>query len=117
MADSSFFVGAHVGQQKMKAERTQVVQGENVTVKAETDGMYYTPHIGWMYVNGPGLTIATELGYMMSPNSKVDVSSNASPATQANGDYTELVNNTQRAIKDATSGFFHFAIIRIGWVF
>lgn len=115
--DSSFFMGVHAGQQKLKAERTQLVQGENVTVKAEIDSMYYTPHIGWMYVRGAGLTVATEFGYMMSPNAKVDVSSNASPAAQANGEHAELLNNTQRAIKEVSNGFFHFVILRIGFVF
>ncbi|AGH96610.1 hypothetical protein [Pseudobdellovibrio exovorus] len=116
--NGAFFIGSHFGKQKMTGERTQQIQTETVTAKAEYEGTYYTPHIGWLFVDGPGFTMGAEFGFMTPVGSDITISSNASAGVQATGDYAELVRSTRRLINDTIDhGFPHIAVLRLGWVF
>lgn len=118
LMQGAFFLGSHFGKQKMTGERTRQIQAETVTAKAEYEGTYYTPHIGWLFADRPGFTIGAEFGYMIPSGSNITISSNASAGSQASGEYAELVRQTKKMINDTIdNGFPHMAVIRLGWVF
>jgi len=117
----SFFVGALIGQQNLKAKNSSVILGiTNVNVEANIKTNYLTPEVGWHWQWSSGLNLGFEMGAQVPTSSQSDLSTNAASlgVDTANSTYTAFekdVKDTADKIGKLTLPYF--TILRIGWMF
>lgn len=124
----SFYVGALYGSHKLIGEKTAtytVLGNTRTTTLTNTiDAKYLTPHIGWLWSTGFGLTWGMDFGYLSPSNVKttLDEGSITSdplyPTLQTQPDYIE---NRRKLIEESDkigkTSLPFIALIRVGWLF
>lgn len=115
----SFYVGALVGNQNITAEKTETIQGQRVTGKADVKSKYITPNVGWMWGMGNGGFFASmELGFQSPSDVTTDFSSDASALIQLQPEYQELKDDVIKQGNDiGNQGLPHVVLIKVGWLF
>ena len=115
----SFYVGALAGNQKITAEKTEVISAVSVDAKVEVKSNYITPHLGWMWgMSDGGFFASMELGYQSPSSVKTDFTNNAPTAVQSTQEYLDL----EKEVKDECDkfgkiGLPHVVLLKLGWLF
>lgn len=115
----SFYIGAIYGNQNVTAEKTEVIQGQSITGKADVKSNYITPNVGWLWgAQNSGFFMSMELGFQSPSNVKTEFSSNADVFIQAQPEYKELEKDVIKQGDDlGNMGLPHLVLMKIGWLF
>ena len=114
----AFFVGLGVGNQNVKATRTENVSGTDVTATVSVSTPYLTPMVGWKWLYESGFFFGVELGYQFQTNSTVTVTNDGSSALTSTTQYQDAEQQAKDAgYKIGQLSLPHLAIIQIGYFF
>lgn len=117
--NGSFFAGLAFGNHIVKAEKTEVIQGQNVTIKAKVDANYVTPQIGWHWSTDWGLTWGFEIGAVASlgADAKVEEGSN-NPLITNDPEYIQNKKDAEALAKDfGDKTLPYLTLLRLGYQF
>ena len=114
----SFFVGAAVGGQNIKATKSTTISGVPVTANLTMDSMFVTPHVGWHWIWKSGFFMGIDLGVQLSVSRTTSVSSDAAAPIQALQQYQDLSNDvTSNAEKLGKKPLPMLTLLKVGFLF
>lgn len=119
----SFYLGAIYGNQKITAEKTEVITvatvPQTVNAKVEVKSNYLSPHFGWMWGNtASGFFASMEFGYQSPSGVTTDFSTDANALAQAQPEYATLEKDVKKQGNDiGNMGLPHIVLLKIGWLF
>lgn len=115
----SFFLGALFGNHTIDAEKTEVINGQSITAKAQVKSSYLSPHFGWMWgMASSGFFMSMDFGVMNPSGATATFESNADAAIQATSDYqkleTDVVDQGEKLGKQSLP---MWTMLKLGWLF
>jgi hypothetical protein len=129
--ESSFFVGAAVGQHQLSGEADRQVSEPTTKQKYATHGKlvakanYIAPHFGWFSVWDSGFTLGCDFGYLVPSSPKATFTSSFANAPAGSEDtlkdtaeYKKMKSDLEDSAKSYAGKKLPFAsFLRIGWMF
>ncbi|MBX3016737.1 MAG: hypothetical protein KF767_02520 [Bdellovibrionaceae bacterium] len=113
--NDSFFVGAAIGDQKLKGESSGDVNGQQVAGTVDIKTTYVTPQIGWLWGGwDKGFFTQLNLGWQHPLNSRVDYTTTA--ANTATPEYQDFERDVRDAAKKIGEDGLPAVMIKIGWL-
>lgn len=116
---SAFYVGLGYGKHEINASKTELIQGQNITVKASVDANYITPQVGWHWATSFGLTWGFEVGYLSPSGAKTEIDpGTTNPAVLNDPEYIALKKDAEdQGDKFGNTGLPFVTLLRVGYQF
>lgn len=113
--DSPFFVGAAVGDQKLKGESSGDVNGQQVAGTVDIHTTYVTPQFGWLWGGwDKGFFTQLNLGWQHPMNA--DVSYTTTATNTATPEYQDFERDVRDAARKIGEDGLPAVMIKIGWL-
>lgn len=113
--NDSFFVGAAIGDQKLKGESSGTVNGQQVAGTVDISTTYVTPQIGWLWGGwDKGFFSQLNLGWQHPLSSDVKYATTATNTTTP--EYQEFERDARDAAKKIGQDGLPTVMFKIGWL-
>lgn len=113
---SAFFIGAAVGDQRLRGEGSDVVNSTSVAGTIDVKSTYVTPQVGWLWHGWEGGFFGqVDLGYQQPLSSSVSYSTTASNTTTP--EYQKFERDVRDAGKKLGEDGLPSVALKIGWLF
>lgn len=115
----SFYAGALIGSRTLSVEKKEIIQTQDIVMKAEIKSNYLAPNIGWMWgADNGGFFASMDLGVLLPSSVNTTFSSNADSTIQQTSDYIKLdkdVRDVGNKLGEVTLPLW--TLVKLGWLF